>query len=120
LRKGHAAHWAVIHGIVISGSGSGIDDLQEEGDKKVKVIDPSKQSTSQYATKLFNESNSLLYVIAHHGKSLRPAVWKFNDLMKSNQNLYEISPKIIASSESYVLRDIKKDLCSKIVLLEKT
>jgi len=59
-----------------------------------------------------------LSVIAHQGKSFHTALWKFMDLMESNQNLKEISPKILANKSEFICESIEDGLCSKILLLK--
>lgn len=79
LKNGHKAHWALIVGIIL-------DD------------DPDKLKSSE-------QLNDNVYVLAKHGKSLHLAMWKLNELEKSNQNLFEFSPKRETDEMSYVLPD---------------
>lgn len=129
LRKGHSAHWAVIHGVVIpsvpvSLLGSALSEEGNDSDPDFRVLNPNKLSASMniiLSTKTPCTTSSLSCVIAHHGKSMRPAVWNFHDLMASNQNLVQVSQKIAASpAGSYIFGDIETELCSKLVLLQKS
>lgn len=68
--------------------------------------------------KLFNYDD--VQVIAHQGKSFRTALWKYKDLIESNQNLKEVAPKIVENKSDYILYDsIVDGLCSKILLLKE-
>ena len=59
-----------------------------------------------------------IYFLAKHGKSKRLAIWNFESLQLSNNNLEEVDPKR-ASSIEYVLPPNNKlsDLRGKIIVL---
>ncbi|XP_026491013.2 actin maturation protease [Vanessa tameamea] len=75
LRHGHTAHWALVCGIVI-------------------VKDPGNSYTA-------DPSN--VYVLCRHGKSRYLSAWTLDELDKSNNNLWEFSPKKQEDGISYVL-----------------
>ncbi|PSN31244.1 UPF0692 protein [Blattella germanica] len=67
-RRGHKAHWAVISGVIVSGTG---------------------QHT--------------YHLLARQGKSRHLAVWSYDDLQRSNENLVELDPGRAADGRAYVL-----------------
>ncbi|XP_075983269.1 actin maturation protease [Anticarsia gemmatalis] len=73
LRNGHTAHWALVCGIIIV-ENTGIE------------LDPKN-----------------IYVLCKHGKSKYLALWNLSDLAKSNNNLWEFSPKKGADGLVYIL-----------------
>ncbi|XP_041969016.1 UPF0692 protein CG33108 [Aricia agestis] len=75
-RKGHTAHWALICGVIIV----------------------SEVSEGEYTSDPNN-----VYVLSRHGKSKYLSAWKLDALAKSNQNLWEFSPKKKEDGMLYVL-----------------
>lgn len=49
------------------------------------------------------EDTNNLYVFALHGKSRHCALWDYDSLLKSNANLFEVSPKRLKDNEKYVV-----------------
>ncbi|XP_053613718.1 actin maturation protease [Plodia interpunctella] len=74
LKKGHTAHWALVCGVIIC------------EDPRDTYEDPDN-----------------VYVLCKHGKSRYLAVWKLDDLDKSNKNLIEFSPKRGGEEWIYIL-----------------
>lgn len=66
-------------------------------------------------------SEENFYVIARHGKSAHPTVWKFTDLLNSNDNLLELAPKRQTDSLVYKVPKggVKEGLCSKWILFKR-
>jgi len=123
MRKGHAAHWATIHGIATKMSISVMRNLfkgfEDIGDDSVKILCcGSKETSEKFKHLVASFEEDTTYVVAHQGKSYKTAIWEISELIRSNQNLHEISPKIINDSDSYKLYDIEEGLCSKILVLD--
>lgn len=136
MREGHSAHWAVIYGIACRIPEDRVSLFRDspvfkclQASQDVLIVQPLRanvvatnmnevglSSMNELVTKLFNYET--VHIIAHQGKSFHPAVWKFMDLMKSNQNLKKISPKILNSKSDYICEDIVNGLCSKMLLLK--
>lgn len=76
----------------------------------------SSEEKLRFKTSITEEN---LYFIAHQGKSIHPGLWKYSIIRDSNKNLKEISPKILAEANSYVLHDIEKELASKVVIFQE-
>ncbi|ODM87201.1 hypothetical protein Ocin01_19478 [Orchesella cincta] len=100
LRKGHAAHWAVIHGLANRISLSKLGLLAENPEFKVLMSSPQLTIVTPVLQCLDKDLVEMLitdslHVIAHQGKSFRIGLWKYKDLIESNQNLKEMAPKIL-------------------------
>lgn len=81
------------------------------------IIQPNRKASSQHL--LSSSELTPSYLIAHQGKSYHTAVWKHTDLLISNRNLTEISPKILADQDNFVMgAGIQAGLQSKILLLK--
>jgi hypothetical protein len=118
LRNGHAAHWAVIHGIAVCLPKSLMEQFSVTEDfHDIVILTPDNISNETLENIATHFKPDRTYTIAHQGKSFRTALWDYKELIASNQNLSEISPKLTAESCHYVLGDIISGLCSKILLL---
>ncbi|CAL8144402.1 unnamed protein product [Orchesella dallaii] len=122
-RKGHAAHWAVIHGLATCISSSNLNLVTKNSgfeillsSPELTIVQPIQQNQDKNITELFKTSS--LHVIAHQGKSYRIGLWKYNDLVESNQNLKEMAPKLLNNPSEFVFGDIVHGLCSKVLLLK--
>ncbi|CAB3248650.1 unnamed protein product [Arctia plantaginis] len=74
LRTGHTAHWTLVCGVIVVEETANYED------------DPKN-----------------VYVLCKHGKSRYLAIWNLFDLAKSNNNLWEFSPKKGADGLVYIL-----------------
>ncbi|GMR59306.1 hypothetical protein PMAYCL1PPCAC_29501, partial [Pristionchus mayeri] len=74
LRKGVAAHWALIVGVLVI--------TAEPGDLIPFTTHP--QSI------LYHLSPERLYVLAYHGKSKHLGVWSYSDVISSNEQMSEL------------------------------
>lgn len=135
LRKGHAAHWAVIHGILCTVPYQKLSSILSmplinssfqilESSHPLFILKPNAPVENtritvvdhKIITDLFTSENS--YVVSHQGKSFRTGLWKYIMMIESNRNLKEIAPKIAENKEDYILHDgIEQGLCSKLLLL---
>ena len=127
LEEGHKAHWCVLIGMAMvlpSGSKDSCLDIFE-------CCTPNQSLPGHFLIKkdkiptfltchqsLLATSAARLYVLARHGKSSHLGMWKFSDLLKSNDNLVEVDPKRTRPGE-YVIPEggIKDGLCGKALLL---
>ena len=133
LRKGHAAHWALLIGLTIFLDSNQLAVLQTtftdpdpdaDSDNAISIIvkegrdlNPTQlQSVSEF---LKTVTTNQVYVNARQGKSKHISLWKLTDLMKSNQNLKEIAPKILEKPDHFITSCIQTSLCSQMVVLSK-
>lgn len=145
LRKGHAAHWAVIHGLVNYVSSSQLSSIVHPSNNatassppfqvlhsspNLVILKPSAAATNFSGANAQNEitlnfladqfmCSKTTHVISHQGKSFHTALWKYADLLESNNNLKEVAPKILANPHEFILFEgIEEGLCSQILLLQ--
>ncbi|CAM1154311.1 C19orf54 (predicted) [Pycnogonum litorale] len=121
LRKGHKAHWALIVGFVLKLERSSMDNTfyanQYVADSNTFRI------TSSDANNL--RSNNLsaedIRLLARQSKSRHLALWSYSSLLRSNNNLIELSPSRIKDDHIYVLPPggLEAGLCHKSIFLPK-
>ena len=95
-RRGHRAHWCVLHGPYLFCFAFGPFLCAGAGDinwLSIGIIIPPNSSTIPHLDQ--NElqlQTSGINVIATHGKSVRTNVWPLDELVRSNKNLVEVRP----------------------------
>jgi hypothetical protein len=124
-RKGHAAHWAVVHGIL---GAFGKDDWSMNfGNEEtiscefgsITISSPANitQKGRRDVKELFFNENT--FVICHQGKSTHTGIWRLEDLLRSNHNLREIAPKLLIERDSMILCDIETGLRNQAIMIKK-
>ncbi|XP_035230430.1 UPF0692 protein C19orf54 homolog [Stegodyphus dumicola] len=116
--KGHSAHWAVITGLCFSVSEKldlhSLPYVQKFNDFPELSLIISKNGS--YVKTLLDYAERI-FVYARQGKSKHLAAWDLNELLASNNNLFEVTKKY--SSDQLVLpKSGLSELRDKAVLLK--
>lgn len=104
LKSGARAHWATICGFCVAVSS---DQVLEVGCKTAPLGDPPDRHQIVHldhhqAARLFEQIKSHLsdlgriFVYARQGKTRRVQLWNFQQLVRSNRNLRQVSGRIMA------------------------
>ncbi|XP_071453679.1 actin maturation protease [Hetaerina americana] len=102
-KKGHRAHWAVVCGLILEGMPPA-ESLEQDDSIKgncIQYLPGERKFTIKQMSKAFVPDK--LFMLARQGKSLHPAVWKYDDLKDSNENLVEFDPTKAASEMNYII-----------------
>ncbi|XP_046401991.1 UPF0692 protein C19orf54 homolog [Ischnura elegans] len=102
-KKGHRAHWAVVVGLILEGT-LPVDSQDVSEETKANCIQYLPDQ-GNFAVKHISKAHACdkVYMVARQGKSLHPAVWKYDDLKDSNENLVEFDPSRANSELDYIL-----------------
>ena len=94
-------------------------------DHCLTVIGPSNDndvvSNNEQLRADFGAKDSKLFILAMHGKSKHPAVWSYEQLLASNQQLNELGPERLNSQLTYRVPEcgVQAGLCGKCVILSQ-
>ncbi|KAK4009825.1 UPF0692 protein C19orf54 homolog [Daphnia magna] len=118
LKNGHKAHWALLIGVLFQvdnsfnhNNGCCSRELLRQNIYRISDVHANCDLPSQV-----DKEN--IYFLAKHGKSKRLAIWSYNSLQASNNNLQEVDPKRVNDLE-YVLppNNNLADLRDKVIVL---
>ncbi|XP_075555311.1 actin maturation protease [Dermacentor variabilis] len=100
LKRGHTAHWAVLHGICMVLQSSCIEEMlvdTTEVDSKCSRIFHIRNIIPEEVllelTQLAESPETSVFVYASQGKSRHVGLWELGLLLKSNDNLAHFTPK---------------------------
>jgi hypothetical protein len=100
LRNGEKAHWCLICGFI----------LFSHNKVEIKVINLDEEPLND---ELCLDTIADLHVIAIHGKSKTPGIWKFDTLKSSNSNLERVGQKVLDGRYVYPDGGSLAGLCGK-------
>ncbi|GMT11077.1 hypothetical protein PFISCL1PPCAC_2374, partial [Pristionchus fissidentatus] len=87
MRKGVAAHWAIIVGVLVVGTEDGdISSFPEDHQSIISDLPPER-----------------LFVLAYHGKSKHLGVWSYADLVASNLQMTQLGDG--RREEDFIVKD---------------
>jgi hypothetical protein len=128
LKKGTKAHWATITGFLLIASREIVNDLsQHEPDCQLSDLLHATQKTCDKSLliKAINDESITshnVYVFAKQGKSKYTGLWSLEDLLKSNDNLVEMDPKVPIEIDNPIVPagGIRAGLKNKLLFLTKS
>lgn len=101
LKNGSKAHWAVVNGYAHPGKGA-----EDAIIRRFETTSSPALITAAFeelpSRNLASTPPSNLYLLCYHGKSLHQAVWAYEDLFRSNANLYQVADDIMRSDKHIV------------------
>lgn len=128
LEEGHKAHWCILTGLAVS-----LRQISERGHIKLQCYTEQAReghlvlrdsSAQEFIDMLLSGELQInrLHVFARHGKSRHMGLWSWEELKRSNKNLFEVDPHRTLPGE-YVIPEpggIKEGLRSQIILLSNS
>lgn len=118
LKKGKKAHWCITTGCAFRISSNRFNEMLNESDLMERPIIDLK-STKLKADDLIRlvDESSDLSLLCKQGKSKHLKLFQFDELVKSNKNLYDVDDS--KDSGDFVIPEegIGHTLCDKFVLI---
>lgn len=114
-KQGHKAHWALVIGYCILTQFDGSTGTEQ----LLRHLMPKQEMPLEVQDILRSGQFSKLIIYTKQGKSKYIKSWEFEKLCQSNENLFEVGPKLL--DEDYVLpngKDLKHCLCNKFLFIK--